>query len=121
MTALQITAKVRHVTEAYERAKPAVSIATVGSHVQVARPTVGTVEETLAIASDITGGEGPGYALIYNADATNYVQVGISTGSYFAGIDAGAVAVLPLDAGVSTLYLKANAAPCELEVWIWER
>lgn len=121
MPTLKITAKVRNDTSNYERGVAAATVTTTGAHVQVLRNTIGTTEETIAIAGDITGGQGPGYAFIYNADATNYVQVGIATGAYFMRLKAGESATLPLDSAISTLYLKSNTAACDVEVWIWER
>lgn len=120
MASLKITAKVRNDTMNYERGVAATAVTTTGNHVQVLRQTIGTTEETVAIASDITGGQGPGYMFLYNADATNYVQVGISTGAYFGKLKAGESAVLRIDPAVTTLYCKANTAAVDLEVWIWE-
>lgn len=121
MPQLLVTTKVRQQTEGYERGFTNTSTTTTGAHVQVLRQTIGTSEEEIAIAADITGGSDPGYCLIYNADATNYVQVGVSTGAYFARLKAGQSAVVPLDSAVTSLFLKANAAACDVEVWIWEQ
>lgn len=120
MASLKVTAKVRNDTNNYERGTSAATVTTTGNHVQVTRQTIGTTEETIAIASDITGGQGPGYVFMANADATNYVQIGISTGAYFAKLKAGESATLRIDPAVTTLYCKANTAAVDLEVWIWE-
>jgi hypothetical protein len=85
------------------------------------RQTVGTSEEEIAIAADITGGSDPGFCLLYNADATNYLQVGVATTAYVLRLKAGQCAVLPLDSAVTSLFCKANTGACDLEVWIWEQ
>ena len=121
MATLKLTTRVRNDTYAYERGVNGTTITTTGNHVQVLRSTIGTAEETINIAGDITGGQGPGFCFIYNADATNYVQVGIATGAYFMRLKAGEAATLPLDSAISTLYAKADTAACDLELWIWER
>ena len=119
-TSLRITTKIRNDTDKWERGEQSVSVTTTGDHLQLAKHTIGTSEESITIASYITGGEGPGFCHIYNSDATNYVQIGISTGAYFGKLKAGESACLRLDAGVTTLYLKANTAACKVEVLIYE-
>jgi len=118
---LKITTKVRNETEGYERGRAGTDVTTTGAHVQVLRNTIGTSEEEIAISGDITGGSDPGYAWIYNAGPTNYVQVGVSTGAYFARLKVGQHALLPLDSAVTSLFLKANTAACDVEVWIFEQ
>lgn len=69
--------------------------------------SVGTSEQTLAI----NGSGTPGFLMFQNQDATNYVQIGISTGVYVWRPKAGQfVNPFPIDPGVTTLYLKANTA-----------
>ena len=117
---LQLSAKLRNATDAWERGFNPTTFSATGQHLQHERLTVETVEETLSVATDIAGGNGPHWAILFNADATNYIEVGISTGAYFAKLKAGEFALLPLAAGVTTLYLKASTAAAVLEVLIHE-
>ncbi len=119
MPTLRITTKLRNDTSQVERAQNGVEVTTAGGRFQWERRIVGTSEESLSISSDLSNGTG--YAHFVNCDSTNYVQVGISAGSYFMRLKAGEPAILPLDNGVTTLYLKANTASVELEVLVTER
>lgn len=121
MATLRVTTRLRNETEGFERGKAATSVTTTGTHMQWERITVGTSEEELTINADITAGSDPGYAHFVNTDATNYVQVGMSTGAYFMRLKAGESAVLPLDPGITSLFLKANTASVQLEILIFER
>ena len=118
---LYVSASIRHATELWKFGKQNVSVTTTGAHVQYLRNTIGTSEEEIAISTDITGGNDPGYCYLYNAGPTNYVQVGVATGAYCIRLNAGDVAVLPLDAGVTSIFLKANTAPVDVEVLVCER
>lgn len=78
---------------------------------------VGTTEETLTINDVGT----PGIVAIQNLDDTNYVQWGISTGAYTGRLLATEVAnPFRIDSGVTTLYLKANTAACDVRVVVVE-
>ena len=103
------------------RVSSTASVTTTGDFLDRRRIEVGTSEESIAIISDITGGEGAGWCFIKNEDATNYVQVGIATTSYFAVLAAGDALLVPLDAGVTDVYLKANTAACNVTIDIRER
>lgn len=119
MSTLRISTKLRNDTDSIERQINGTSITTTGGRFDWVRRIIGTAEETFAISGDLSNGIG--FAHFYNADATNYVQVGIATTSYFMRLKAGEHAVLPLDNAVTTLYLKANTASVELEMYITER
>ena len=83
---------------------------------------VGTSEESFAFHADVTGGEGPGYCYVKNHDDTNFVEIGTATGVYWARLDAGDEMLVPLNAsGADTLYLKADTAACEVEIYCQER
>lgn len=73
---------------------------------------IGTSEEALAEADVGT----PGYVLIKNLDATNYVEVGIE-GQYAIKLLAKEVALFRADAAI---YAKAATAACNVEYWIVE-
>ena len=60
-----------------------------------------------------------GEVLIYNRDATNYIEVGTTTADYPIKIKAGRSAgPFMLNAG-KTLYLKANTATCKVDIYAW--
>lgn len=80
---------------------------------------VGTSEETITLdANDITT---PGLLMLYNADATNYVQIGFATGVYPLRLAADQFAVMWLDGSVTTLYVKANTAAVDLDWQVLEQ
>ena len=60
----------------------------------------------------------PGYLFIRNADATNYVQVGFATTVYHIRLKAGQVALLPIEPGETDIFLKANTAACDVELYL---
>lgn len=92
-----------------------------GTHEQKVVETIATSEETFTIAADITGGNGPGLAIFANQDATNYVEIGVTSATYFLRIDPGDAGALPLASGLTTLYLRANTANVITLIWIFER
>jgi hypothetical protein len=69
---------------------------------------IGTAEEQVSMG-DVTS---PGYVVAFNLDATNYVQIGATTGDYCIKLGAGQRAVFPLNG--TTLFAKANAAQCSV-------
>lgn len=94
------------------------SLTMAGSLVYDVVSAIGTTEETLGPAFGDIGTEG--LCVIYNLDATNYVQVGFATGVYgmrLRGASAPAVFFLEPNA---TLYLKANTAACNVRVIVYE-
>lgn len=119
MATLRISTKLRNDTASIERAQNATEVTTTGARFQWERRIIGTTEETLTVSGDLSNGTG--FVHFLNCDSTNYVQVGISTGAYFMRLKAGEPALLPLDNAVTTLYLKANTANVELEIYITER
>jgi len=80
---------------------------------------IGTSEESITDFGDLATTE-YGQCVIRNLDATNYVQVGITTATYFARIYPGDFAVIPLEDAVD-LFLKANTAACNVEIQVWGR
>lgn len=72
--------------------------------------SVGTTEEALAQGADLGT---PGYILIKNLDATNYVEVGSTTGVYDIKLLAGEIALYRHNS--ATIYAKANTAACLVE------
>ena len=76
---------------------------------------VGTSEEELAQGADLGT---PGYLFIKNLDATNYVEIGSTTGVYDIKVKAGEVALYRHNS--STIYAKANTAACKVEYLLIE-
>lgn len=76
---------------------------------------VGTTEEELAQGADLGT---PGYIFVKNLDATNYVEVGSTTGVYDIRLKAGEVALYRHNS--ATIYAKANTAACKVEYWLIE-
>ena len=81
---------------------------------------IGTTEESIALPADLTGA-GTGHAYIKNRDATNYVQIGTATTVYWCRLLAGQFAIVPLDNAITTIYMKANTAACNVEVYVRSR
>lgn len=78
--------------------------------------SVGTSEESVDPSTlDISTN---GYCYLINLDATNYVEWGTTTTDYCGKLEAADYAgPFQLNAG-KTLYLKANAAACEVQILI---
>jgi len=77
--------------------------------------SVGTSEEELTQGADLGT---PGYVLIKNLDATNYVEVGSTTGVYDIKLLAGEVALYRHNS--ATVFAKSNTAACLVEYIIFE-
>lgn len=80
-----------------------------GTAVEAGIQNIATTEEAVTLG-DVSA---PGYVFLLNTDATNYVEVGGSTGVYDIKLKAGQWAVFPLDG--TTLFAKSNTAACDLQ------
>lgn len=80
-----------------------------GTAVESGIQAIGTVEEAVSLG-DVTA---PGYVFLLNTDATNYVEIGGTTGVYDIKLAAGQWACFPLDG--TTLFAKAHTASCDLQ------
>lgn len=76
---------------------------------------IGTSEEEVAQGADLGT---PGYVFIKNLDATNYVEVGSTTGVYDIKLLAGEFALYRHNS--ATVYAKANTASCNIQYIIFE-
>lgn len=76
---------------------------------------IGTSEEQLAQGADLGT---PGYMFIKNLDATNYVEVGSTTGVYDIKLKAGEIALYRHNS--ATVYAKANTGSCTVEYFLIE-
>lgn len=74
---------------------------------------VGTAEETLE-KGELTLN---GYALFYNTDETNYIEIGDTTGVYQLKLLAGEFALLRLNTWAN-VFAKANTAAVNLEYYL---
>lgn len=96
------------------------ALTTTGESIDHRKIEIGTSEETVTIIGDITAGEGPGPMFIYNADSTNYVELGFATTDYKMLLRPSCGYLLPLHTAVTQLFMKANTAACEVEFHIRE-
>lgn len=79
--------------------------------------SIGTTEESLSLSTLTT----PGVFYFQNYDATNYVEVGISTGVYSWKLIASDMPALGrLPSGVTTIYMKANTAACRCKIVVFD-
>ena len=76
------------------------------------------MSETSVALSGITT---PRQCVLYNLDATNYVEVGTTTADYPIRLEAGGLPnFLTLNDSKTTLYLKANTAACNVRILVLE-
>lgn len=82
----------------------------------ILRQTIGTSDEVLIVGDVATNG----YFYAKNADVTNYLELGYTSGTYFAKLKAGEACVFRLGSGVtvSAIHAKANTGACVLEYFI---
>lgn len=81
-----------------------------------------TAHEAVGLHADITAS--PGFAVIKNHDATNYVELGTDdAGTFvpFLRLDPNDALLVKFAAAGSTIYAKANTASVELEVTSYTR
>jgi hypothetical protein len=85
-----------------------------GSKYEQGVQIIGTSEESLS-KNDVGT---IGYIGINNLDATNYVELGATTGVYTCKIKAGCGALIPWDG--STTFIKANTSNVNVEYFMIE-
>lgn len=81
--------------------------------------SIATSETSVAL----TGITTPKVAIVWNLDATNYVEMGTTTTDYpwkLFPTTTGIPNVFTLNAGKTTLYLKANTAACKVRIIVLE-
>uniref|UniRef100_A0A6M3K389 Uncharacterized protein n=1 Tax=viral metagenome TaxID=1070528 RepID=A0A6M3K389_9ZZZZ len=86
-----------------------------GDAYESAVQAIGTSEEQLAQGADLGT---PGYVLVKNLDATNYVEIGSTTGVYDIKLLAGEVSLWHHNS--ATIYAKANTSSVNVEYTIIE-
>lgn len=79
--------------------------------------SIATTETTVSL----TGITTPGTAIVYNLDQTNYCECGTTSADYPSKLRPNGVpAVIPLNTGKTTLYLKANTAATKVQIIVLE-
>lgn len=74
------------------------------------RQNIGTADETL----DLGDVASLGYIVLENVDATNYIEIGYTSGTYFARLKAGEICAFRAGSGLTAIHAKANTAACDL-------
>jgi len=93
------------------------TLQTVGTALDLRILEIGTVEEEIAISSEITS---CGLCVIQNMDGENFVDVGFETGVYPIRIPAGLFAIVPLTPATSSLFLQADTGACDVKLYVHE-
>ena len=79
--------------------------------------SIATSETTVTLSGITT----PRQCILYNMDATNYVEAGTTTADYPIRLEAGGLPnFLTLNNSKTTLYLKANTAACNVRILVLE-
>lgn len=112
---LKISATINDTTNKVVHGQSSVDVTTAADFSYGEVKAIGTTEESIALPADVTGA-GSGYVYIKNMDATNYVQVGTATTVYWGRLKAGEHMVVALDNAITSLFLKANTAVCNVRV-----
>lgn len=93
---------------------------------QITQTNSGKFERVVSIATTetsvtLTGITTPGVAIIYNLDGTNYCELGTTTADYGIKLrPSGLPAMIPLNTGKTTLYLKANTGATKVQIIVLE-
>ena len=104
----------------YSRSPASASLATsyfatqTGNKYQAGVQAVGTSEESLDKGDVVT----IGFLAVRNMDATNYVNVGVTTGVYSIKLFPGQGCVIPWNGQYT--YIKANTSACDCEYLMTE-
>lgn len=91
------------------------TITTSGNEYNLSTQTIGTADESVSIGSDISS---LGFIQVRNLDGTNYVELGYTSGTYFAKLKAGESCVFRAGSGLTTLHAKANTGACDIEYFV---
>ena len=116
MSSLSISATINDTTTALAKSA-SITVTTTGNNLDLRRASVTTSEYTYTFTTDIGDA---GYCWVRNTDATNFVQLGFATGDYKMKLLPGQVALFPLLAAQAALYLLADTATCEVELYVHE-
>ena len=114
---LKISAELRDTDIGMTRKVSNVAVTTSNDGWDFRKVSVTTSEYTFTID---TGIGDAGLCMLYNADSTNFVQYGFATTVYHQRILGGHVALFQLEPGTAAIYLKADTATCEVEVYVRE-
>ena len=83
------------------------------------RMTVGTSEETITLPADVSASVGAVMAI--NHDDTNYVEIGVATGVYFAEVQPEQDIRSFGPEATTAFYVKADTAACDFELHVWAK
>ena len=114
---LKVSAELRDTDTALSRKVSNVEVTTTNDGWDFRKVSVTTSEYTFTID---TGIGNAGLCMLYNADGTNFVQYGFVTTVYHQRMNAGEPALFRLEPGTAAIYLKADTATCEVEVYVRE-
>lgn len=78
------------------------------------RQTIGTADETLALG-DVAS---LGFFVAKNCDATNFLELGHTSGTYSIKLKAGEICGFRVGSGMSAIHAKADTASCDLEYFV---
>ena len=124
-TTLTVTTTIkenRSTTDAVTHTNPNVSVTRTGDALDARIVDLGTSEETITLATDVSAAAG--WVYIKNHDDTNYITVGYvaeATTAHGIRINAGESAAFRIITTATALYMKANTAACIVEVKVWEK
>ncbi len=90
---------------------------TTGNSFDYRKVTIPTTEYTNTFDTEVGNAE---WCFIVNADTGNYVRVGFSAGSYDIRLRPSQTALLPLEPATASLFLIADTASCEVEIFVHE-
>jgi hypothetical protein len=79
--------------------------------------SVTVAEVTFAVPADIGNAK---WMSIHNKDAANFVQFGYATGVYNERVAPGTAVLTQLTPAAANIFLAANVATCECEIYINE-
>ena len=117
MSSIFITAGIRDATSNFEVAVNQLAITTTGGDFDYRRISVGTSEEEHTFNTDIGNAN---QMLFINRNATNYVEVGYATTVYSHKVLAGHPMLISLQPTQASIFLKANTAACDCEIYVRE-
>ena len=122
MASLNISLTLTHDNK--QKIKETIAETTAGNIFDHQRVVIGTSETQITI---ITGIGNANWVFLKNLDVANYVEVGFATTVYNMKLTANAsasysqFAFFPITPGATTLYLKANTNPVDVEYFCIER
>jgi hypothetical protein len=91
------------------------SITTSGAIYDLDIQTIGTSDETVTFVADISA---LGFIYLRNLDPTNFVEIGYTSGTYFAKLKPGEACSFRAGSGLTVIPAKADTGAIDLEKFI---